>query len=111
VLAYREQYQEALALLEVQEPGDLGAFISEVQGDIHVALGDAEAARTAYLQAFVAQGGELLDRNLLQMKLSDLETAAVNESPALPPVDPAAVPPAAPAEAAPTPPEAPGDGA
>lgn len=108
VLAYREQYREALALLDVSNPGDFGAFINEVKGDIHVALGDAAAARTSYLEAFVAPGGELLDRNLLQMKLSDLETAAVNETPALPPVDPAAVPPA---EAAPAPAPSPGDGA
>jgi predicted negative regulator of RcsB-dependent stress response len=110
VLAYREQYQEALALLEVEDAGDLDAFINEVKGDIHVALGDADAARTAYLEAFVAPGGELLDRNLLQMKLSDLETTAANET-ALPPADPAAVPPAAPAEPAPSAPESPGDGA
>jgi predicted negative regulator of RcsB-dependent stress response len=109
VLAYREQYQEALALLDIQDAGDFGAFVNEVKGDIHVALGDAAAARTAYLEAFVAPGGELLDRNLLQMKLSDLETAAANET-ALPPVDPAAVPPSAPAESAPPAPEAPGDG-
>ena len=111
VLAYREQYQKALALLDVQEPGDFGAFINEVKGDIHVALGDTTAARTAYLEAFVAQGGELLDRNLLQMKLSDLETAAVNELPTEAPVDPAATPPAEPLEAAPAAPASPGDGA
>lgn len=106
VLAYREQYQEALALLDVGDAGDFGAFINEVKGDIHVALGDTAAARTAYLEAFVSPGGELLDRNLLQMKLSDLETAAANET--LPPVDPAAVPPAAPEPAVS---ESPGDGA
>jgi predicted negative regulator of RcsB-dependent stress response len=111
VLAYREQYQEALALLDVQDPGDFGAFINEIKGDVHVALGDTVAARTAYLEAFVAPGGELLDRNLLQMKLSDLETATASETPALPPVDPAVVPPAAPLEAAPAAGEAPGDGA
>lgn len=72
VLAYRDQHQEALALLEVPEAGQFGGRIAEIRGDIHVALGETDAARTAYLQAMVAPGAELLDRSFLQMKLSDL---------------------------------------
>jgi predicted negative regulator of RcsB-dependent stress response len=76
VLAYREQYPEALALLEVPEPGQFAGRIAEIRGDIHAARGEAEAARTAYLEAMIASGAELLDRSFLQMKLADLPDAA-----------------------------------
>jgi predicted negative regulator of RcsB-dependent stress response len=112
VLAYREQYQEALALLDVQDPGNFAAFINEVKGDVNVALGDTAAARTAYLEAFVAQGGELLDRSLLQMKLADLESPVASEVPSAPPVE-SSLPPTDPVETEPpaSPSAAPGDGA
>jgi len=105
VLAYRDQQQEALALLSVPEPGQFAGRIAEIRGDIHVALGETEAARTAYLEAMVAPGAELLDRSFLQMKLADLPGAAPVVSPAAdasagaaPNVsaDPAAAPPPAP---------------
>jgi predicted negative regulator of RcsB-dependent stress response len=76
VLAYREQYQDALAVLNVPEPGQFAGRIAEIKGDIHTALGETDAARTAYLEAMVSPGAELLDRNFLQMKLSDLPGAA-----------------------------------
>jgi predicted negative regulator of RcsB-dependent stress response len=76
VLAYREQYSEALATLNVPEPGQFAGRIAEIKGDIHVALGETDAARTAYLEAMVSPGAELLDRGFLQMKLADLPGAA-----------------------------------
>jgi len=93
VLAYREQYDDALKLLEVESPGQFGGRLGEIKGDIYFARGEADAARTAYLEAMVAPGAEFLDRNYLQMKLADL--------PARPDVPPEVVtePPAA------TPPE------
>jgi predicted negative regulator of RcsB-dependent stress response len=75
VLAYREQYAEALAALNVPEPGQFAGRIAEIKGDIHVALGETDAARTAYLEAMVSPGAELLDRGFLQMKLADLPGA------------------------------------
>jgi predicted negative regulator of RcsB-dependent stress response len=83
VLAYREQYSEALALLNVSEPGQFAGRIAEIKGDIHVALGETDAARTAYLEAMVSAGAELLDRGFLQMKLADLPGAAPEPSAAL----------------------------
>ena len=80
VLAYREQYQEALALLDVPMPGQFAGRIAEIRGDIHVALGETDAARTAYLEAIVTPGAELLDRNFLQMKLADLPGAVPESS-------------------------------
>jgi predicted negative regulator of RcsB-dependent stress response len=76
VLSYRGQHQEALTLLNVPEPGQFAGRIAEIRGDIHVALGETEEARTDYLQAMVAAGAELLDRGFLQMKLADLPGAA-----------------------------------
>jgi predicted negative regulator of RcsB-dependent stress response len=114
VLAYRDRQQEALALLNVAEPGQFAGRIAEIKGDIHAAAGETDAARTAYLEAMVAPGAELLDRGFLQMKLADLPGSA---APAAPPA--AAAPEAsgdaaaAPAEAAPaqTAPAKPAEGA
>jgi predicted negative regulator of RcsB-dependent stress response len=80
VLAYREQYQEALALLAVGEPGQFAGRFNEVKGDIQAALGHVDEARAAYLAALVADGSELLDRSFLQMKLNDLPGGLVGES-------------------------------
>jgi predicted negative regulator of RcsB-dependent stress response len=76
VLAYREQYDDALQLLDVAEPGQFAGRLSEIKGDIHVARGETEAARVAYLTALTASGAEVLDRNFLQMKLNDLPSTA-----------------------------------
>jgi predicted negative regulator of RcsB-dependent stress response len=112
VLAYREQYPEALALLDVPEPGLFLGRIAEIRGDIHAARGEAEAARSAYLEAMVAPGAELLDRSFLQMKLADLPSAtpAAGGSPEAAP-DSAAEPAEAPSAAAPTSSAQPGEGA
>ncbi len=72
VLAYLEEYNEALTLARVSEPGNMAARFSELRGDLHTALGEYDAARGAYMQALVEPGAELLDRTLLQLKLNDL---------------------------------------
>ena len=109
---YRDRAEEALALLNVPEPGQFAGRIAEIKGDIHAGKGETDAARTAYLEAMIAPGSELLDRNFLQMKLSDLPGAppvvapAAEVAPAAAPdvaVDPAEAPADAPPEgAAPT---------
>ena len=111
VLAYRDRQQEALALLNVAEPGQFAGRIAEIKGDIHAARGETDAARTAYLEAMVAPGAELLDRGFLQMKLSDLPGSA--PAAAAPSASPDAVanPAAAPAEAVQTTPATPAEGA
>lgn len=90
LLAYREQYGEALALLEVREPGLFAGRIAEIRGDIYAARGEPDAARTAYLEAMVSTGAELLDRSFLQMKLADLSES----TPPPPTAAPAETPPA-----------------
>lgn len=118
VLAYREQYQEALALLNVPMPGQFAGRIAEIRGDIHAALGETDAARTAYLEAMVTPGAELFDRSFVQMKLADLPGAVPEPSPAgeaAPATEPvqstSADPAEAPADAAPAAAAPPGEGA
>lgn len=107
-LAYREQYDEALTVLSVPEPGKFAGRINEVKGDIQAAQGHVEEARAAYLAAMVADGSELLDRNFLQMKLNDLPGGGSSSETAAPPSTGAA-PEAAPADGAAAP--AAGEGA
>ncbi len=72
VLAYREDYDAALEVLDVDDPGQFAGRISEIRGDIYHDKGDVEAARAAYAEALVAPGSENIDRSFVQMKLSDL---------------------------------------
>jgi len=76
VLAYRQEYDEALRVLAVSDLGQFAGRFSEVEGDIYAARGQTDAARTAYLAAMTAPGSVALDRNFVQMKLNDLATPA-----------------------------------
>ncbi|HZF29915.1 MAG TPA: tetratricopeptide repeat protein [Gammaproteobacteria bacterium] len=102
VLAYREKYDDALAVLTVADPGQFAGRFNEVKGDIYAARGRIDEARAAYLAALVADGSELLDRSFLQMKLNDLPGSAP-ETAAPAPGEPAAGAPAAPSTAEPAP--------
>jgi len=82
VLGEQGRYEDALALLDVNAAGFAGRF-NEVRGDLHRALGDLESARLAYAQALNSEQMDLVDRNLVQMKLDDLPSLVV---PAPPPV-------------------------
>jgi predicted negative regulator of RcsB-dependent stress response len=75
VLIYRQSYEEALQVLDVEEPGKFAARLNDLKGDVHAAMGDIEAARSAYTQALTAPGAESVDRNFLQMKLNNLQAA------------------------------------
>lgn len=79
VLAYREVYGEAMDVLAISEPGQFAARISEIKGDIHVALGETDAARAAYEGALTEPGSQGLDRNFVQMKLNDLRPPQTSE--------------------------------
>jgi len=74
VLANEEMYDEALATLDV-DAGSFSGRYNEVRGDVYVALGDPVNAQAAYNAALTAQESNLVDRNLVQMKLEDLPAA------------------------------------
>ena len=80
VLAQQEEYDEALVTLDVESGGFSGRY-SEVLGDIHVELGDLVSARAAYTAALITGESNLVDRNLVQMKLEELSSlnAAITE--------------------------------
>jgi predicted negative regulator of RcsB-dependent stress response len=102
VEAYRENYDQAMAVLDVEAPGMFEARIAEIRGDVHTARGELEQAREAYVQALTSLGSDALDRNFVQMKLNAIRPDVV-ASPATPtPADPV---PADPAAADPTPPD------
>lgn len=73
VLAQQEEYDEALATLDVESGGFSGRY-NEVLGDIHVELGDLVSARAAYTAALITEESNLVDRNLVQMKLEELSS-------------------------------------
>ncbi len=75
VLEYRGAYDDALAVLAVDSPGEFTAQFKAIEGDVHVARGALDEARSAYTAALTMRGAEGLDRNLLQMKLSDIAPA------------------------------------
>ncbi len=104
VLGWREQHDEALELLSVEEPGAFAARISEIRGDILLARGDTDGARAAYTAALITPGSESIDRGFLQMKLSSLVEAPPLAAPdAAPSIDLEAVEAETAAEAAETP--------
>jgi predicted negative regulator of RcsB-dependent stress response len=72
VLAYDEQYDQALATLNVPEPGQFESRYAEVRGDIHAAAGNIEAAIGSYTDALLGAGSGIVDTQYLQLKLNDL---------------------------------------
>jgi predicted negative regulator of RcsB-dependent stress response len=111
VLAYREKYDDALKTLKVDKPGKFAGRLNEVRGDVEAARGNVEEARKAYLEAMVADGSELLDRNFLQMKLNDLPGGAAPSGVPPQPPAPTSEPPAAAAPPAAAPAGKNGEGA
>lgn len=76
LLLAEAKFDEALALLTVADTGVYTAAYEELRGDIHLAAGQPEAARTAYTRALVALTPAERGRELLQMKLDNLGAAA-----------------------------------
>jgi predicted negative regulator of RcsB-dependent stress response len=63
---------EALALLDVPGTGHYTSAYEQLKGDIYVADGKPESARTAYSRALKQMSPTASDRTSLQMKLDDL---------------------------------------
>jgi predicted negative regulator of RcsB-dependent stress response len=79
VLAYDEQYDRALAVLNVPDSGEFTARFSEIRGDIFAATGDVQAAIDEYTDALLASGNGTVDPEYLQLKLNDLVQDSVAE--------------------------------
>jgi predicted negative regulator of RcsB-dependent stress response len=77
LLVHLQRYDEALTVMDAVEPGRFAGRFSELRGDIYLAQGDAQRARASYLEAFNSEYSEVLDRNMLQMKIDDLPPVAV----------------------------------
>ena len=96
ILLYQDKPQEVLDLLaEQSNPGFAGLY-AEARGDAYAALGDFDAARSAYEEA-LADTSQSVNRGVVQMKLLDLPEAA----PAPLPVESAEAPAEEPAAEAP----------
>lgn len=80
VLAYDEQYQQALDVLNVSDAGEFGPIFSELRGDVHAAMGNVEAAVSAYTDALLASGNGTVDAEFLQLKLNELIQLGTAES-------------------------------
>ena len=80
ILLANNNMTEALALLNVTDAGIYTSAYEQLKGDIYVADGKTESARTAYTRALKQSSASSLDRNSLQMKLDDLGSvsAAMN---------------------------------
>lgn len=77
LLVSADRFDEAVTLLDSVEPGSFEARFSEIRGDIYYAQSDTENARSAYLEALNGEQSDLVDRNLIQMKLDDLAATIV----------------------------------
>lgn len=72
ILLAEKNMTEALALLNVPDAGIYTPAYEQLKGDIYVADGKTESARTAYTRALKQSSASAPDRNSLQMKLDDL---------------------------------------
>jgi predicted negative regulator of RcsB-dependent stress response len=72
VLAYDEQYDRALTVLNVPDTGEFASRFSEIRGDIHAANGNVEAAISAYTDALLNPGSAGVNDEYLQLKLNEL---------------------------------------
>lgn len=78
------QYDAALATLAGADEASVEARVAELRGDVLYAKGDRTAALEAYRQAQAAAdsagaGAELLDAQLLALKIDELAAAAATE--------------------------------
>ena len=77
ILLAEENITEALSLLDVPDAGIYTSAYEQLKGDIYVADGKPESARTAYARALKQSPPAASDRNSLQMKLDDLGSVSV----------------------------------
>jgi len=67
-----EKYDDALSFLNGIDAGVYASTYEQLKGDIYVAMGQPESARTAFMRALASAAPEERGRELLQMKLDNL---------------------------------------
>jgi predicted negative regulator of RcsB-dependent stress response len=80
VLAYDEQFERALDVLNVADAGEFEASFAEIRGDVHAASGNVEAAISAYTDALLGAINGTVDTDYIQLKLNSLIQANVPDS-------------------------------
>lgn len=72
VLKEKQDYDQALKLLDIQQRGAFDDRYEELKGDIFVAKGDTTRAVDAYREAMIKARAASRDVSLLEMKMDDL---------------------------------------
>ena len=72
VQAAQGKYDEALATLKVDKPGEFATRFAEVRGDVLLAKGDRAGALREYLAARAGENKGRVDVDLLDLKIRDL---------------------------------------
>ena len=75
VIFAQGEAEDALKAIEGVEPGEHLASYEEFKGDVYLAQGNQDQARTAYAAAMDAAKEKNLNRPVLEMKLNDLAVA------------------------------------
>jgi predicted negative regulator of RcsB-dependent stress response len=72
VQSAQAKYDDALATLKVDEPGEFAPRLADVRGDVLLAKGDRAAALREYLAARTGETKGRVDTELLDLKIRDL---------------------------------------
>lgn len=75
VLAQEKKFDEALKQLDAAKAPDFEALVADRRGDVLMAAGRKDEARTAYQQAWKAMDSKLEYRRLIEAKLTALGAA------------------------------------
>ena len=66
------KYDDALATLKVDEPGEFAPRLADARGDVLLAKGDRAGALREYLAARTGENNGRVDIELLDLKIRDL---------------------------------------
>lgn len=80
IMVADEKYDDAMAMLNGVDAGVYESTYEQLKGDIYLAKGQPESARTAYERALASTAPEERGRGLLQMKLDNLGQPAVGSA-------------------------------
>jgi len=72
VQAAQGKYDDALATLKVDEPGEFDTRLADARGDVLLAKGDRAGALREYLAARTGENNNRIDVDLLDLKIRDL---------------------------------------